>query len=175
SRRGNLHVYLGAAPGVGKTYAMLTEGARLAAAGVDVVIGAVELHDRDDLVALLDGFECIPTREIAYRSAVFDAFDLDAVVSRAPDVVLVDGLAHPHPPGAEHGKRWQDVASLLEHGIDVVSTVNIQHLDSLNLDVERILGVEQRETVPDLVVETAHRVDLVAPPTLVISERLAAG
>jgi two-component system, OmpR family, sensor histidine kinase KdpD len=175
ARRGVLHVYLGAAPGVGKTYAMLTEGARLAAAGVDVVVGAVELHDRDDLVPLLDGFECIATRQIAYRSAVFDAFDLDAVLSRAPDVVLVDELAHPNPPGAEHGKRWQDVASLLEHGIDVISTVNIQHLDSLNLDVERILGVEQRETVPDLVVEAAHRVDLVDPPTLVISERLAAG
>jgi two-component system, OmpR family, sensor histidine kinase KdpD len=174
-KRGQLHVYLGAAPGVGKTFAMLSEGRRLRAEGEDVVVGLVETHDRADLGELLDGMEIVPKRRLEYRGTAFDELDLDAILDRRPQVVLVDELAHTNAPGTYHDKRWQDVATLLERGVDVVSTLNVQHLEGMSLAVEAITGKEQRETVPDRVVAAAARVDLVDAPTVVLCERLAAG
>jgi two-component system sensor histidine kinase KdpD len=156
-----LRVYLGAAPGVGKTVKMLEEGHRRSSRGTDVVIGVVETHGRSHTASLIDGLEVVPRRAVTHRGVVLEEMDLDAIVERAPDVVLVDELAHTNPPGGRHEKRWQDVEALLDAGIDVITTVNIQHLDSLNDALERITGVEQKETVPDDVVRRADQVELV--------------
>jgi len=172
---GQLHVFLGAAPGVGKTHAMLREGQRLAADGIDVLVGLVETHDRADVAELLEGLDRLPARHLEYRGATFEELDLDAILERRPGVVLVDELAHTNAPGTEHDKRWQDVATLLEQGIDVVSTLNVQHLDSVNLEVEAITGFEERETVPDVVVEAASQIELVDVTTAELADRLAAG
>ncbi|HEX2315210.1 MAG TPA: sensor histidine kinase KdpD [Thermomonospora sp.] len=173
--RGQLRVYLGAAPGVGKTYAMLDEGRRRAERGTDVVVGYVETHGRPRTAALLDGLEIVPRRRVTYRGAEFTELDLDAVLARAPQVALVDELAHTNVPGGAHAKRWQDVERLLEAGIDVVSTVNVQHLESLNDVVERITGVAQRETVPDEVVRRAQQVELVDMAPEALRRRMAHG
>jgi len=147
--RGKLRVYLGAAPGVGKTYAMLDEGRRRTARGTDVVVGLAETHGRRHTAELLEGMEIVPRREISYRGTTFTEMDLDAVLARRPAVALVDELAHTNVPGSGNEKRWQDIELLLASGIDVISTVNIQHLESLNDVVEKITGVPQRERVPD--------------------------
>ena len=147
-RRGELRIYLGAAPGVGKTYAMLGEAHRRAARGTDVVVGLVETHGRAKTAALLEGLEVLPRRTVAYRGVELTELDVDAVLARAPQVVLVDELAHTNAPGSRHAKRWQDVDDLLDAGITVLTTVNIQHLESLNDVIERITGVRQQETVP---------------------------
>ena len=174
-RRGILRVYLGAAPGVGKTYDMLSEGRRRHERGTDVVVGFVETHGRIHTAELLDGMEIVPRRTLTYRGAEFTEMDLDAVLARAPKVALVDELAHTNVPGSRHEKRWQDIDELLAAGIDVISTVNIQHLESLNDVVESITGVKQRETVPDEVVRRADQIELVDMTAEALRRRLAHG
>ncbi len=173
--RGRLRVYLGAAPGVGKTYAMLGEGHRRASRGTDVVVGFVETHGREHTAQLLDGLEVVPRREIDYRGASFTEMDVDAVLARHPAIALVDELAHTNVPGSRHEKRWQDVEDLLAAGIDVITTVNVQHLESLNDVVEKITGVPQRERVPDAVVRAADQVELVDMSPEALRRRMAHG
>ena len=173
--RGRLRIYLGAAPGVGKTYAMLGEGHRRLERGTDVVVGFVEDHGRALTRALVDGLEVVPRRDVAYRGATFTEMDLAAVLARAPQVVLVDELAHTNVPGSEHEKRWQDVEQLLDAGIDVISTVNIQHLESLNDVVSSITGVQQRETIPDEIVRRADQIELVDMSPEALRRRMAHG
>ncbi|PWD51411.1 histidine kinase [Serinibacter arcticus] len=173
--RGTLHVLLGAAPGVGKTVAMLEEGHRLREAGSDVVVALVETHGRTATAAALGDLTLVPRLTVGHRGVTLSELDVDAVIARAPDVALVDELAHSNAPGSPRAKRYEDVALLLDAGIDVLTTVNIQHIDSLNGVVEQITGVAQRETVPDAVLRGADQVELVdvAPPTL--QGRLAQG
>ena len=173
--RGTLRVYLGAAPGVGKTYAMLDEGHRRASRGTDVVVAFVETHDRVHTAERISGLEVVPRREITYRGARFGEMDLQAVLDRHPQVALVDELAHTNVPGSQHPKRWQDIERLLEAGITVISTVNIQHLESLNDVVQAITGVPQRETVPDSVVRAAEQVELVDMTPEALRRRMAHG
>ncbi|WP_119730237.1 DUF4118 domain-containing protein [Thermomonospora amylolytica] len=173
--RGQLRVYLGAAPGVGKTYAMLAEAHRRAARGTDVVVGYVETHGRPRTEELLDGLEIVPRKRITYRGAEFTELDVEAVLRRAPQVALVDELAHTNVPGSPNAKRWQDVERLLDAGITVISTVNVQHLESLNDVVEQITGITQRETVPDEVVRRADQVELVDMAPEALRRRLAHG
>ncbi|MFB4319292.1 DUF4118 domain-containing protein [Actinomadura sp. 21ATH] len=173
--RGELRVYLGAAPGVGKTYAMLAEGRRRAERGTDVVVAFAETHGRALTEALLEGLECVPRRRAEYRGAEFTEMDADAVLARAPEVALVDELAHTNVPGSANAKRWQDVERLLDAGIDVVSTLNVQHLESLNDVVEEITGIAQRETVPDEVVRRAAQVELVDMAPEALRRRMAHG
>ncbi|WP_186404428.1 DUF4118 domain-containing protein [[Actinomadura] parvosata] len=173
--RGRLRVYLGAAPGVGKTYAMLSEARRARERGKDVVVGFVETHGRARTAALLDGLEIVPRRGMTYRGTTFTELDPDAVIARAPALALIDELAHTNVPGSRNAKRWQDVEEILDAGIDVVSTVNIQHLESLNDVVERITGVPQRETVPDEVVRGADQIELVDMAPEALRRRLAHG
>ncbi len=173
--RGRLRVYLGAAPGVGKTYAMLGEAERRVDRGTDVVVGYAETHGRPHTSALLEGLEIIPRRRIEYRGATFEEMDLDAILARRPAVALVDELAHTNIPGSRNEKRWQDIEELLAAGIDVVSTVNIQHLESLNDVVEKITGVPQRERVPDSVVRSADQVELVDMTPEAVRRRMAHG
>jgi two-component system sensor histidine kinase KdpD len=175
AHRGRLRVYLGAAPGVGKTYAMLDEGHRRLERGVDVVVGLVETHDRAHTAALLDGLEVAPRKPLEYRGATFTEMDVDAVLARAPAVALVDELAHTNIPGSRNAKRWQDVNELLAAGIDVVTTVNIQHLESLNDVVTAITGVQQQETLPDEVVRRADQIELVDMSPEALRRRLAHG
>lgn len=174
-KRGSLKVFLGAAPGVGKTYAMLEEGHRLRSEGRDVVVGFVEPHGRADTTAMIGDLETIPRRSIAYRGTEFEEMDLAAVLNRHPDIALVDELAHTNIPGSHHVKRWQDVQELLEAGIDVLSTVNIQHLESLNDVIFEITDVVQRETIPDEIVRRADEIELVDLTQEGVRERLAAG
>src|SRR5277367_6813067 len=173
--RGQLRIYLGAAAGVGKTYAMLNEGHRRAERGTDVVVAFAETHGRPNTAALLDGLEIIPRAKIAYRGATFDEMDTAAVIARHPQIALVDELAHTNVPGSRHEKRWQDVQDLLDAGIEVISAVNIQHLESLNDVVEQITGVPQRETVPDSVVRAADQVELVDMTAEALRRRMAHG
>ncbi|WP_329559118.1 ATP-binding protein [Streptomyces uncialis] len=173
--RGKLRIYLGAAPGVGKTYAMLSEAHRRVERGTDCVVGFVEHHGRPRTEVMLHGLEEVGRRELVYRGAVFTEMDVDAVLARGPAVVLVDELAHSNVPGSRNGKRWQDVAELLAAGIDVVSTVNIQHLESLGDVVESITGVRQRETVPDEVVRRADQIELVDMSPQALRRRMAHG
>ncbi|MFD6698564.1 MULTISPECIES: ATP-binding protein [unclassified Microbacterium] len=173
--RGRLRVLLGAAPGVGKTYEMLGEGRRLAEAGRDVVIGIVETHGREATLAQTRGIEEVPRRAVSHRGVQLDELDVDAVLARRPALALIDEMAHTNAPGSRNGKRWQDVQELLDAGIDVITTVNVQHIESLNAVVEKITGVVQQETVPDAVIRDADEVEVVdlAPQTL--RDRLSAG
>ncbi|MFJ8774879.1 DUF4118 domain-containing protein [Streptomyces microflavus] len=173
--RGKLRIYLGAAPGVGKTYAMLSEAHRRVERGTDVVVGFVEHHGRPRTEVMLHGLELLPRREREYRGTAFTEMDVDAVLERAPAVVLVDELAHTNVPGSRNAKRWQDVEELLKAGIDVVSTVNIQHLESLGDVVESITGVRQQETVPDEVVRRADQIELVDMSPQALRRRMAHG
>ncbi|MCL7424475.1 ATP-binding protein [Streptomyces sp. YS415] len=173
--RGRLRIYLGAAPGVGKTYAMLCEAHRRAERGTDCVVAFVEHHGRPRTEALLHGLERIPRREPTHRGGTFPELDVDAVLARRPRVALVDELAHTNVPGSRNAKRWQDVEELLAAGIDVISTVNIQHLESLGDVVESITGVRQRETVPDEVVRRADQIELVDMSPQALRRRLAHG
>jgi two-component system, OmpR family, sensor histidine kinase KdpD len=159
---GHFRIYLGAAPGVGKTFAMLNEGRRRNDRGTDVVVGFVESHGRPRTAELLEGLEVQRRLNVEYRGANFEEMDLDGLLERHPSVALVDELAHTNVPGArEHEKRWQDVLTLLEHGIDVITTVNIQHLESIADAVEQMTGVPIRERVPDRVVRMANQIELV--------------
>ncbi|WP_093798608.1 sensor histidine kinase KdpD [Streptomyces sp. Wb2n-11] len=173
--RGKLRIYLGAAPGVGKTYAMLSEAHRRVERGTDCVVAFVEHHDRPRTEVMLHGLEHIPRRTIEYRSTVFAEMDVDAVLEHRPAVALVDELAHTNVPGSRNAKRWQDVEELLQAGVDVISTVNIQHLESLGDVVESITGVRQRETVPDEVVRRADQIELVDMSPQALRRRMAHG
>ena len=172
TRRGELRIYLGMAPGAGKTFAMLGEAHRRLDRGTDVVIGLVETHGRAKIVELVEGLEVVPRRAVGNG---LDEMDLDAVLARKPEVVLVDELAHTNAPGSRHPKRWQDVEELLDAGIDVISTVNVQHLESLNDVVQRITGVRQQETEPDEVVRHAEQLELVDITPEALRRRLAHG
>ncbi|MER6127966.1 sensor histidine kinase KdpD [Streptomyces sp. NPDC001795] len=173
--RGRLRIYLGAAPGVGKTYAMLSEAHRRIERGTDCVVAFVEHHHRPRTEVMLHGLEQVPRRELTYRGSVFTEMDVDAVLARRPQVALVDELPHTNIPGSRNAKRWQDVEELLAAGIDVVSTVNIQHLESLGDVVESITGVRQQETVPDEVVRRADQIELVDMSPQALRRRMAHG
>jgi two-component system sensor histidine kinase KdpD len=173
--RGCLRVYLGMAPGVGKTFAMLDEGRRRLDRGTDVVVAVVETHGRAHTAEQLAGLEIVPRRTMSYRGAAFEELDLDAVLARRPAVALVDELAHTNIPGSRNEKRWQDVDELLDAGIDVITTVNIQHLESLNDVVQKISGVEQRETIPDEIVRRADQIEIVDISPEALRRRMAHG
>ncbi len=162
--RGKLKVFFGACAGVGKTWAMLAEAQRLRAQGLDILIGVAETHGRKETAAMLQGLSTLPPRRLAHRGRYVYEFDLDAALARRPALILVDELAHSNAPGSRHPKRWQDVDELLEAGIDVFTTVNVQHLESLNDVVSGITGVQVRETVPDPFFDAADDVVLVDLP-----------
>src|SRR6187200_2002612 len=173
--RGALRIYLGAAAGVGKTFAMLNEGRRRSEYGEDVVVGIVETHGRAKTAEQVAGLEVVPRRSADYRGANFEELDVAAMLARRPQVALVDELAHTNVPGSRNEKRWQDVEELLAAGIDVTSTLNIQHLESLNDVVERITGIKQRETIPDEIVRAAEQVELVDITPEALRRRMAHG
>ncbi|WP_250033682.1 sensor histidine kinase [Paractinoplanes maris] len=173
--RGELRIFLGAAPGVGKTYTMLEEAHRRAERGTDVVVALVETHGRKHTQAMIADLDVVPRRTVEYRGAEFTEMDLDAVLARRPELAVVDELAHTNVPGSKHAKRWQDVDVLLDAGIDVLTTVNIQHLESLNDVVAQITGAQQRETVPDAVVRAAEQVELVDMTPEALRRRMAHG
>jgi two-component system sensor histidine kinase KdpD len=174
-RRGRLKIFFGAAPGVGKTFSMLEAARRAVAEGVDVVVGLVETHGRGETAALLDGLEVLPRRRHDHRGQQLAEFDLDAALARRPELLLVDELAHTNAPGSRHTKRWQDVLELLDAGVHVHTTLNVQHLESLNDVVAQITWVRVRETVPDAVFERADEVELVDLPPDALIERLREG
>ncbi len=174
-RRGRLRVFLGAAPGVGKTYTMLEDGRDLLAEGKDVVVAVVETHGRAATSSLVAGLEVVPRASVTHRGVALSEMDLAAVIARRPDVALVDEFAHTNAPGSVHEKRWEDVAALLDAGISVVTTVNIQHIESLNDVVRKITGVPQRETVPDRVLRAADQIELVDLAPQALRDRLAEG
>ena len=149
AHRGKLKIFFGACAGVGKTFAMLTEAQRLRAQGLDILIGVVETHGRKETASLLKGLATQPPRRISHRGRLVTEFDLDAALARRPALILMDELAHSNAPCSRHPKRWQDVEELLEAGIDVFTTVNVQHLESLNDVVSGVTGIQVRETVPD--------------------------
>ncbi|MGR3908020.1 DUF4118 domain-containing protein [Burkholderia sp. SR8] len=174
-RRGQLKIFFGASAGVGKTYAMLQAARQRLQDGVDVVVGIVETHGRSETAALLDGFDVLPLARIEYRGRTLGEFDLDGALARAPQLILVDELAHSNVQGARHLKRWQDVYELLDAGIDVYTTVNVQHLESLNDVVGAITGIRVWETVPDRVFDAADEVTLVDLPAEELLERMRDG
>jgi two-component system sensor histidine kinase KdpD len=174
-KRGELRIYLGAAPGVGKTFAMLGEAHRRLERGTDVVAAVVETHGRKKTAEMLTGIELIPPHYVDYRGSSFPELDVAAVLTRQPQVVLVDELAHTNTPGSKNSKRWQDIEELLDAGISVISTVNVQHLESLNDVVAQITGIEQQETVPDDVVRDAAQIELVDITPEALRRRLSHG
>ena len=173
--RGQLRIYLGAAPGVGKTYAMLGEGQRRRARGTDVVVGLLETHGRKLTAAMAEGLEIVPRRTMTHRGATFTEMDLDAVLARHPQVALIDELAHSNVPGCRNAKRWQDVDELLDAGIEVITTLNIQHLASLNDVARQVTGVEQHETLPDAVARRADQIELVDMTPEALRRRMVHG
>jgi two-component system sensor histidine kinase KdpD len=173
--RGSLRIYLGAAPGVGKTYAMLNEGNRAHERGTDIVVGFVETHGRANTAAQVRDLEVVPRKRIQYRGVTFEEMDVDAVLARKPERVLVDELAHTNVPGSRNEKRWQDVDEMLSAGIDVISTVNVQHLESMNDVVEQITGIKQQETIPDAIVRAADQIEIVDMTPEAIRRRMAHG
>ncbi|GAB3306330.1 DUF4118 domain-containing protein [Epidermidibacterium keratini] len=175
SRPGTLRVYLGAAPGVGKTYAMLNEGRRRRDRGTDVVVGYVETHGRAKTADAAAGFEVVPRTSLTYRDAALEEMDTDAIIARHPQVALIDELAHSNAPGSRNPKRWQDVEQILAAGIDVITTLNVQHLESLGDVVTTITGTRQRETVPDAVVRRAAQIELVDMSPEALRRRMAHG
>jgi len=172
---GQLRIYLGAAPGVGKTYTMLQEAHRRRERGTDVVVGFVETHGRKHTEALIGDLDVVPRRQVAYRGATFEEMDVDAILARRPEVAVVDELAHTNVPGSRNTKRWQDIQELLDAGITVLSTVNIQHFESLNDVVQQITGVAQHETVPDEIARRAEQVELVDMTPEALRRRMAHG
>jgi two-component system sensor histidine kinase KdpD len=173
--RGTLKVYLGYAAGVGKTYAMLTEAQELKRQGADVVVGYFEPHRRKDTMALMEGLEAIPRRKIQYRGTTFEEMDTDAILHRRPQICAVDEFAHTNVPGSGRAKRWEDVRILLDTGIDVLTTMNVQHLESLNDQIWQVAGVRVRETIPDWVVKQADEVVMVDLPPGALLNRLRRG
>src|SRR4051794_5390557 len=160
-RVGKLRIFVGAAPGVGKTYEMLQQARARKKDGYDIVVGVVETHGRRETEALLEGLEIVPRRRVEYKGQWLEEMDLDGVIARRPQIVLVDELAHTNAPGSRHPKRYLDVEELLTQGINVYTTVNIQHIESLNDVVAQITHVRVRETVPDTVFDRADAVELV--------------
>jgi two-component system sensor histidine kinase KdpD len=175
SSRGKLKIFFGACAGVGKTYAMLSAGKQAVAEGVDVVVGLVETHGREETKKLLDGIPILPNREVQYRGTLIKEFDIDAALARKPALILLDELAHTNAPGSRHPKRWNDVEELLAAGISVYTTINVQHLESLNDVVARITGVWVKETVPDAVFDNADEISLVDIPSEELLKRLKEG
>jgi two-component system, OmpR family, sensor histidine kinase KdpD len=173
--RGYLRVYLGSVAGSGKTYAMLNEGQRRKIRGTDVVIGYVETHKRPQTVAQIQDLELIPRKQITYRGVTLEEMDTEAIIARQPQVALVDELAHTNVPGSKHIKRYQDVEELLEAGIDVITTLNIQHLESLNDMVASITGVRVRETLPDRILDQADEVELIDISPVALRQRMRHG
>src|SRR5215468_1393858 len=175
ARRGKLKIFFGYAAGVGKTYAMLEAARREKAEGIDVVVGYVEPHDRPETAALLEGLEALPPKLVPYRGVTLREFDLDAALARHPKLILVDELAHTNAEGLRHAKRWQDVKELLDAGIDVFTTLNVQHVESLNDVIAQITGVVVRETLPDSVLERADDIEVVDLTPEELIDRLKEG
>ncbi|MCW3019006.1 MAG: Osmosensitive channel His kinase sensor [Solirubrobacterales bacterium] len=173
--KGHLKVFIGMAPGVGKTYRMLQEGAAEADSGRDVVVGYLETHGRAETLAQADGLEIVPRRHLRYRGTPLEEMDLPAVLARTPELCLIDELAHTNAPGVEHEKRYEDVRDVLDAGIDVFSTVNVQHLESLNDQVAELTGARVRETIPDAVLSAADEVVLIDLTPEALIARLRAG
>jgi two-component system sensor histidine kinase KdpD len=171
----SLRVYLGAAPGVGKTYAMLSEGRRRLERGTDVVVGFAATYGRKQTIAALEGLEVVRMRTLEYRGHPFEEMDVDAVIERAPQVALVDELAHTNIPGVRHVKRWEDVLETVAAGIEVITTVNVQHLESLNDVIANVTGIRQQETVPDWMLDLADQVELVDMSPHALRRRIAHG
>jgi two-component system sensor histidine kinase KdpD len=173
--KGALKIFFGAAPGVGKTYAMLQSARRLKNEGGDVVVGCVETHGRKETAALVGDLEVVPMKSIEYKGTSLEEFDLEAALARKPKVLLLDELAHTNAPGSVHKKRWQDVMDLLDAGIDVHTTLNVQHVESLNDVVREVTRIRVRETVPDAVLERADEIELVDLPPDELLQRLGEG
>jgi two-component system sensor histidine kinase KdpD len=173
--RGQLRVYLGAAAGVGKTYAMLNEGRRQKGRGTGVVVGYVEAHGRPQTQAQLGDLEVLPRKQMTYRNITLEEMDADAILARHPQVALVDELAHTNAPGSKHQKRYQDVQELLDAGIDVVTTLNVQHLESLNDLVAHITGIKVHETLPDRILDQADEVELIDIAPHALRQRIQYG
>ncbi|MEH7505410.1 universal stress protein [Neobacillus drentensis] len=174
-RRGTLKVYIGAAPGVGKTYTMLREANELKKKGIDIVIGLLETHGREETFEQIGGLEIIPRRKISYKGTTLEDMDTEAIIKRNPEVVLVDELAHTNVPGSKYYKRYEDVENILDAGISVISTMNIQHIESLNDSVEQITGVRVRETVPDHILRIADEIELIDISPKALRDRLKEG
>src|SRR5579884_2359286 len=174
-KRGRLRIYLGMAPGVGKTYAMLNEGRRRKSRSTDVVVGFVETYNRPNTIAQIGDLEVVPRKRIEYRGVTLEEMDTAAVIARKPQVALVDELAHTNAPGSKHEKRWQDVYDLLDAGIHVVGTVNVQHLESLADIVETVTGVKVRERIPDKVIDDADEVEIVDMSPQALRQRIKHG
>ena len=170
-----LRIYLGAAPGVGKTYAMLSEGRRRNDRGTDVVVGFVATYGRPQTIAMLEGLEILPMSVLAYRGREFEEMDVDALIERRPEVALIDELAHTNIPGARHAKRWEDAVEALAAGIEVITTVNIQHLESLNDVIANVTGIRQQETIPDWLFDLADQVELVDMSPHALRRRMSHG
>ncbi|MEB8536106.1 histidine kinase, partial [Acidithiobacillus ferriphilus] len=160
-QRGRLKIFFGAAPGVGKTYAMLRYGQHEMAKGVDVLVGIVETHQRSETQALADALPVLPRAHLPYKNVVLEEFDLDATLARRPGLLLLDELAHSNAPGSRHRKRWQDLEELLDAGLSVATTVNVQHLESVHEVVQQITGIQVQETLPDQIIQRADEVILV--------------
>ena len=174
-RRGRLKVFLGYAAGVGKTFRMLDEARQLGEAGHDVVVGYFEPHGRADTIARIEGLELVPRRRVEYRGHAFEEMDSDAILARRPEICAVDEFPHTNVPGSARAKRWEDVSVLLDAGIDVLTTMNVQHLESLNDQLQEIAGVKVRETIPDWVVTEADEVVLIDLPPRALLNRLQRG
>jgi two-component system sensor histidine kinase KdpD len=174
-RRGRLRVYLGSAAGAGKTYAMLNEGHRRESRGTDVVVGYVETHGRSQTLAQLGDLEVIPRKKVTYRGVTLEEMDTEAIIARHPKLALIDELAHTNVPGSKHVKRYQDVQEILDAGIDVVTTLNVQHLESLNDLVASITGVRMRETLPDWILDQADEVELIDISPYALRQRMKHG
>jgi two-component system sensor histidine kinase KdpD len=174
-RRGKLKIYLGAAPGVGKTYAMLQDALAQHVEGLDVIVGVVETHGRQEIEAMLKKLESLPHKIMDYRGKKFAEFDLDAAFKRNPALILMDEMAHTNIPGSRHTERWQDIKEILNHGIDVYTTLNVQHVESFNDVVAQIIGVQVKETVPDSILELADTIELVDLPPEELLQRLQEG
>jgi two-component system sensor histidine kinase KdpD len=173
--KGKLKIFFGAAPGVGKTHAMLEEALEKRSKGLDIVVGVVESHGRQDVEKLIANFNLLPKQEVAYRDKILTEFDLDTAIERHPGLLLVDEMAHTNAPGSRHDKRWQDIQELIDCGIDVYTTLNVQHVESLNDIVAQITGVSVRETVPDPILESADTIELVDLPPEDLLKRLEEG
>ncbi len=174
-KRGRLRVYLGAAAGVGKTYAMLNEGRRRKNRGTDIVVGYIETHQRPQTQAQIGDLEVIPRKKVSYRGVTLEEMDTDAIIARHPQIVLIDELAHTNVAGSEHEKRYQDVEEILNAGIDVITTLNVQHLESLNDLVASITGVQVRETLPDRILDQADEVELIDIAPHALRQRMRHG
>jgi two-component system sensor histidine kinase KdpD len=175
AKKARFRVYLGYAPGVGKTYAMLSEGQRGRARGRDIVVGYVETYGRPQTIKMLEGLEIMPRKRLEYRGTWFEEMDVDAIIARKPTVVLVDELAHTNIPGSRRAKRWEDVVDLLTEGIPVITTVNIQHLESLNDVIANVTGTRQKETVPDWLLDLADDIELVDSSPHALRRRMSHG